>query len=424
MTSQGYSVNGVGVEYNLQLDNGRFLRFRASDMRREKTGIHGRISIIYDSYVMAWTNGNMERHEDRQRLMNSALKTSSGKSVISEAIGGVELSNDKIHHEFSMFCLKAWPAYVGSLKPELLEGSIGAPTKFLAFPHVIEEGGTVLFALPGRGKSYTAMLLAVSIDAGISTLWKVEQKPVLFVNLERGAKGVQHRFGLVNRILGEPPNRPILLLNARGKTLMDVKEPIAEAVKEHGIGCVVLDSISRAGQGDLNDNQPMNRIVDTLNGICPTWFALAHTPRGDESHAFGSLMLDAGADIMLQLMSARNGEKLGIGLKITKGNDIAPQPTMVLAFEFSPEGLSAAYKAKMSDFPEMQGQQKMSLVDELIHWLLNEAGSATATQAASALNLHRPSVSSAFRNDSKFTIVRKEGREVVYGVKTSVLSES
>ena len=120
---------------------------------------------------------------------------------------------------------------------------------------------------------------------------------------------------------------------------------------------------------------------------------------------------------MLQLMSARNGDKLGVGLKVTKANDIPPQPVMVMAYEFDEQGLSAAYRAKMSDFPEMMGQQDMSLADELEDWPLDEAGNATATKAANALGKNRSLRSSTLNTDSRFTVAKKEGRDVLYAVK-------
>jgi hypothetical protein len=147
------------------------------------------------------------------------------------------------------------------------------------------------------------MLMAVSVDAGISSLWRVERVPALIVNLERGAESLATRLGRVNRVLGLDGRRPLFMLNARGRSLQDVMPAAERFVRREGIGFVVLDSISRSGFGDLKEDRVANAIVDALNRLCPTWLAVAHTPRSDETHEFVSVHFQAGEDVGIRLTS-------------------------------------------------------------------------------------------------------------------------
>jgi len=176
---------------------------------------------------------------------------------------------------------------------------------------------------------------------------------VMYVNLERGAASVRRRLGCVNTALGLDPDRALLILNARGYSLSDVRESIDRSIKENGVELLVLDSISRAGMGDLTENRPVNMIADAMNSLAETWIGIGHTPRGDSTHIYGSVFLDAAADILLRQKSERQEHSLGVGLEVTKANDIARPPPMYLRYGFDEWGLSGISTAAAGDFPGM-----------------------------------------------------------------------
>ena len=193
---------------------------------------------------------------------------------------------------------------------------------------------------PGTGKSYAALLVGVSVDAGLSSeLWRIPAPaPVLYVNLERTKGAMLRRLGQVNDALGLEADRSLLMLHARGRSLVDVISQIGMAVREHAIQLVVVDSLSRSGMGDLTENLTANRAMDLLNGIPCAWLAIGHTPRADTSHIYGSVMFDAAADVSIQLVSDEAPgprQQLALALKVTKANDIARSPSRVVVLEFS-----------------------------------------------------------------------------------------
>jgi hypothetical protein len=237
----------------------------------------------------------------------------------------------------------------------------------------------------------------------------------LLINLERPANTISRRLGCVNTALGEDPGRPLTIMNARGKSLRDIEGVVKRAVEEQGIEAVFLDSISRAGHGDLTENRPVNQIMDTMNAICPSWFAIAHTPRQDESHVYGSIYFEAAADIVIQMLYDQEDEHLGIGLKVIKGNDLGKQPVLALRYDFDQDGLVSANKASLRDFTGLK-TQTMTPADEMHEYLRSEAGRATADELARVVGKSRNYVSQTLSSDPRFIRIAKEGRKQMWAV--------
>jgi len=63
------------------------------------------------------------------------------------------------------------------------------------------------------------MAMAVSVDAGCSEIWNVEQANSLYINLERSERSMVKRLGGINTALGLDPARSLPFLNVRGQTL-------------------------------------------------------------------------------------------------------------------------------------------------------------------------------------------------------------
>lgn len=324
-----------------------------------------------------------------------------------------------LQSDLDAFCDGLWDFTVSQFVPEMMAGeeTTGAPS-FLLFPYILEDGGSILFSPPGRGKSNSALVWAVSIDAGISDLWKVHQCPVMYINLERSAISLRRRLANINILLGLPAKRPLLTINARGKSLSSIAPAVQQAIKGYGIKLLILDSISRAGYGDLNEGTTANNIIDTLNNLCPTWLALGHTSRASDEHLYGSILADAGADIIIQLRSQVAAGKLGIGYEITKANDIPPQKQKIYAFEFEDWKLTNIRLATSQEFPEIEGKARVDMLTSVLDFILaQESGDATATEIANELGFNRANISSLLsKRTDKFIKTRKVKTSQYYGV--------
>jgi len=389
------------------------LSFRAEKLTDERTGAHARISISCDHQMLAWSYFNIERAEERTRLANSAHQQIKGDF-------SKEFTKEDLRRHLDTYCAGLYEANNARYLPSMMSGDdTQEPLKFFLYPYVIEGGGTILFAPPGRGKSYTALLWAVSVDAGITKFWKVTKTPTLFINLERSRQSLRRRLAAVNKALGLPADRELLTLNGRGKSLSQVIAALRRSITEHHVKFVVLDSISRAGFGDLNENKPVNAIVDALSGLCDTWLALGHTSRASEDHLYGSIMMDAGADIVVQLNSETKPDgTLGIGWQITKKNDLPAISQEIKALEFDQYGLYLVREPLEYEFPEIEGKTKIPMIQAIIDFITDQdTGDATATEIAAATRFSRENVSKTLNKSGKFLRTRTVKQSVYYGVK-------
>ena len=390
------------------------LVLRAEGVRKEKTGVHAKVTIGVDTMRVDQDTFNIGRREDRTRLVNSALKS----PQISELKPRIE---SILEHEMLMFLEGLWEFEVGRNAPEKRGGSVQrtAPPWQLK-PYLLQKAGTILFAAPGFGKSWTALALAVMVDAGYKFFYEVEQGPVLFVNLERSAESVDIRLADVNAALGQPRERPLMRLDRRGRRFVDVADSVRKICQSDGIAMVVLDSLSRGGYGDLNANDDSNAAMDSLNSLGTGWLALGHTARGDATHVFGSQMQDAAADITVQLISEERVDKygkvtLGIGLKGMKANDVRKPPLSILAYEFDELGLVGIRKPRPGEFLTIENESVGLDMRSQVSSYIRQEGAATATAIARDTGLNRSKVSALLASGPEFSGERK-GREVVYRV--------
>ncbi len=410
-----YDVDGDGLAWERPLEGALRLRLCAHELRKERTGVHARLDVAMNGRSLAWGVLNVDKDEDRVRFSNSAWGQVNGHAGT--------FDKPELKRCVDGFCKGLWEASVGTLEGGPVAGTAEpTPVRFALAPYLVEGGGTIVFAHPGRGKSFLTGLMAVTLDAGPEVpaarrLWQVRQQRVLFINLERGLLSVQNRLGNINAALGLPRTRPLVMMNQRGRSLADIADAARRTIRKYDVQTVVLDSISRAGIGDLTDNQPVNRIIDVLNGLAPTWLAIAHAPRGSDEHIFGGIHFDAGADVVVRVLAEQEeGGPLGIGLQVTKENDIGKQPLQILALEFNgPLGLCGVRTANKGEFPEVEKGKPTSMKRAAIDYLLG-VGDATATQVAEATAFNRSNVSTMLGTDAAFVRTRKVGREQFYGV--------
>lgn len=403
------------------------LRIEVRGLRYERTGLHGALYIYWANSTLvplAWSYLNLDRDEDRGRLARKAY------NCLCEEIGdkpthpgtGKAITAQDLVTVLDRLCLQVWPAYLRAERPQPLDPEMGtAADPIVDPPLLLRGGGAILYAPPGVGKSYTALALAVAVDAGVAMgpLRPRQAIRSLFVNLERPAQSVRRRLYHVNAALGLDPRRPLLVFaNARGRTLADILPVLEQTIEEEEIGFVVIDSISRAGMGSLREDEAATRIMDSLNRLQVAWLAISHTPRSDSSHIFGSIMLDAAADICIQALSQRQDDRLAVGLKVTKANDIPiPMRFPIICYEFGDMVLRAIRAARPGEFPDIE-KERTADARSLVLELLADQGPLPAEEAAEALGYARSYVSSILNRleqEGKLKSFRV-GRQLLYGL--------
>jgi len=394
------------------------LVFSALGPRQERTGFHAEVRIAVGGVTLAYDTFNVGRDADRTRLANSAYTKLIGGRPSKARPERPDYPLTYLKDDLDQFCDGLRDAYLDDLAPLAMAGALErSEPQFVLKPYILQDGGTIAFAPPGFGKSYVLWTMGVSIDAGVAELWPVQQSRVLVVNLERSAKSVANRLGNINEILGLDRERPIDTINARGRTLQEVAPTIQRYLDRNGNGCILVDSLSRAGPGSLNDDDVVNAYCNTLNSFGAAWFALAHSPRADPTHLFGSQMFDAAADLIVRMMAQ---EKLrgpmGVALDLIKRNDVAKHPMWIGAFDFDAAGLFSIRRARPGEFVELEASEKMSMEDRV--WLhLTRMGAQSPSQIARDLDYNRTNISDMLSRNDRFVLVGTKGREHLYGVK-------
>ena len=293
-------------------------------------------------------------------------------------------------------------------KIELLAGDMDAgQARWFSRNFLLEGGGSILFGPPGKGKSNTALLVSVLLDAGITDgPIRIENAArVLYVDLERPAVVFRSRLARMNMALGLDPRRPLAYLNARGRGLVDVLPDIRQAIKEFGFEVVAIDSLSRMGYGDLTRNDVANEGIDALNSLGVAWLGIGHTPRNDDSHLYGGVHWDAGADVMVQLVSERGFQsqsELGVGLQTVKNNHGPIGEQHVISFRFDDGGLVAVERDSAERFTDIGDRQILNLpYKERVFEVLRK-GAMTAQEIADATDMLRGSVAKLLRDERYF----------------------
>ena len=386
------------------------LKFEASYIQQSMGRPHAVVTLVLGSRLLAYSYISLTRDEDRTRLANSAWVMLEDAPIRESAY-----PKKFLKHDLDIFCRDVWPEWVAAQEGQLVEGGGELRVRMILKPFVIEGGGTILYAPPGAGKSWTLMAMMVAIDAGLQKPWETTQQPVLFVNIERSADSVRRRLAQVNKALGLSSNRPLRILNARGKSLRDIEESIVKTIHDHGIKVLGLDSMSRAGYGDLGADKVANAIVDTLNNLIGTWAAIGHSPRADATHVFGSIHFDAGADMMVRLASEQRGSTLGLSLLLTKANDRPTGARELLALEFDSDGLTGIRKSGETEFAALavEAGRPMPVLEQLLRTIDMLGGEANATVLADSTG-HQRSYISDILHTSGVVKSRREGREILF----------
>ena len=409
MTNQDFSLSDGIARQTTPLPGGTSFSIEARNMRRERTGQHALVALLYGGTILAYDTFNIGRSEDRGRLAKSAH---SGLSSELQTM----LPLVSLRHTLDLFLLRVEGAESEQYVVTDVHGdhNLGAVPLLLA-PYLVQKGGTILFAPPGTGKTYLALLQAQAIQHEVSVFGAVRQTQVLYVNLERSEESIWRRMKGVNRALGLPANATLPVLSARGRALKDVASRIRRKTKE-GTGLVVVDSLSRAGVGTMVDDENANAAMDTLNTVTSTWYLIAHTPKANSDTVYGSQMFNAAADVVVRMKSVGRKGVIGLSLKVTKANDLPPVDTRFWEMEFDSEGLAAVRMAEASDYPtldESDQENEVIILDYLGH-----VGASSATDVAKDTGLQRAAVAKFFsRRNDLVEFVSKQGKSALYRVK-------
>jgi hypothetical protein len=403
-----------GLDWPREPADGVIVLITVRDIRVQKTGVHALVAVTSAGQVWGHDTFNIGRSEDRGRL---ARRSATNFGTLLEAA----YSRDDLAHDLDLLCLWIIREYESSrFRLETIDpNEVIAPNVFLLKPYVLLNAGTILFGEEGGGKSYLCQAMALCMANGLNHLWHIPQAiPVVYVNLERSRESMVAREAKLRDVLGIMGESGVQYMHARGRGLPSVLGSVRGWAKQHPEGLVILDSISRAGLGDLVSNETGNLFIDSMNSLDCAWLAVGHPPRDNKNHLYGSMMFSAGEDIGIQVLSERQDTTRGMALKVVKANDITFPPVAYLALEFAEDesGLTDIRIASREEFPELTASQGLSRVQQIKAYILDQADAqATTTEISAGIGMDKSNVSAALRS-SAFLKLPKLGREQPYGL--------
>jgi len=349
----------------MRLGPDNMVQISAQNIRRERTGLHADVALFLfedPPRLLGRDVFNIGRHEDMVRLCRACHRRL--PKLAQDSYNLELLENDVLY--FLLWISRMWEAQQFEVD-EYVHEEEPPPLQFGLHPYVLDGGGTIIFGPRESAKSYVCILWAAAIANGLNGLWDTNQRPVLYVNLERDPVSMRRRDWGVARTLNIRQTN-IRWLHARGYSMEAVAKQVRSIATPETV--VIYDSISRMGLGSLNDDQTANKSADLANNASRTWLAIGHTPRGDSTHLTGSMHFENAADILVRLTKDEYNGRTGIGLKVTKANDFRKPPMEVTALTFDVKGLLRVENSSAREFPGLLEGETDSL-PKRIYQILN-----------------------------------------------------
>lgn len=384
------------------------IRLLLRELRRERTGMHGVVYVVENGKFLGHDSFNVSRSEERRKLVKATYP------LISRLVQEM-LEIEALQHWLDAVCRYAATDWeTDRHKVVIATGKAGQRVMLLS-PHVEQGTGTIIFAPGGAGKSWLLLMMAMSLNHGVNTVWgSGPVRPALYVDMERHQVFFESRQHEVEAALGLEQTR-LPYLKARGLGFANLRK-ILKGWSDDNLGGVILyDSISRTGMGSLNEDDTANSIIDLANSCSETWVALAHSPRGDATHAFGSVHFDNGADTVIRLVSKEKDGVLGCSLKVTKSNHMGHVLPTYYSLEFGGGGLSKIRQSSAGDWPDL-ADDKDQPPGDLVTAMLQTVD-ATVDEIVKATGLSPATVARIITTDHRFEDKGKAGRAVVWGLK-------
>jgi hypothetical protein len=331
------------------------LVLRASNVRKERTGVHSTVTIGLNAMILEEDTFNVERREERVRLANAALKNPL-------ALDKAKFLKPYMEKEVLNFCRGLWLAWVETSNYagwEMGDEEPSAPQ--WDFPGVVMAGSTgVGFGDAKSGKSTLMRAIAQSLQYDISLLCPtIKQANVVWVNAEEAPEEHRRQFGNINQALGIPRISPVYTVDARGLAIADVALRTKLAVEKHEAKHVFVDSLSRLAQGsNLNDNSTATMLVDALSGLGTSVTWIGHTGQENRHRLAGSRHFLNAARVMTRIQGRISSTGVspeltrGIRVTMTNANGAAPMPIQYYTLTYHRDyGLETIRRADESEWP-------------------------------------------------------------------------
>ncbi len=236
-----------------------------------------------------------------QRLALSSttvgLYSTSGKNAVAAAMRKVSPVSeaDSIVHNLVEHLLGLYRKAGETIKPQpaLREGDTD-----LLYPIWPATEGTIVGAATNSYKSWIALAAAVQTTLGVEILQgnthpPTNPIPILYLDWETNAATFAERLYAILKGYGLPLE-PCIPYRQMTQPLTDAAESIRDEIKRQGYGGSVIDSLSAAVGGSLNEDEPANAFWNAVSYLDVPSLVTAHKSdeaiRKQRAKVFGSVM--------------------------------------------------------------------------------------------------------------------------------------
>src|SRR3989304_3359819 len=147
-----YELQGRSLQSSVTPNGCGIVTFLAENVRYERTGLHSKIAILHNGTYLDYDVFNVERSEDRRRLVLAAQRQF-GKA------NSTHYPTEVMKADLDRFCLgleTEWQNRIPMITITGGEDFDATPPPFLAYPLLLENQPNFLFGAPSSAKSLTA----------------------------------------------------------------------------------------------------------------------------------------------------------------------------------------------------------------------------------------------------------------------------
>lgn len=279
-----------------------------------------------------------------------------------------------------------------------------AATGMLLAPLLLAGLPTIWYGDGGTAKSYLGLAAGLSLHLGVPIIGRlapVRPLRVLYVDFEFDAWEHRERMRRLLRLLPDDPadTMPdIAYLDCRGGTIVNQMDRIRRAARDFGSEFLIVDSISFAAEGPLNDDETARLYYRVLGYIGLPCLSTAHVPKnGDQDAPFGSVHWKNLARLAWHFQVCESRDSNDLVLKLTNKK-------WSTGGHAQPLGLTVQFRQLGIDIAVAEGEALVGQAEE--HWkriasrLRVENAPLTYEEIALALGLE-PAQVKARVNDHK-----------------------
>ena len=186
-------------------------------------------------------------------------------------------------------------------------------TRWLLWPYIEYGGPTVMFADGGTGKSVLALAMGYSVATGKPLLGAPRMKTgVLYLDWETDSWTHAERLRAIHNEYAFGADLPTIRYKRMVGSLADSVTQLRAEVSRWGIGLTIVDSLSLASGGPLEESASATTFFDAVRSLNTCILAISHVSKGSmqpdnkgKSNPFGSIYWRNTARIAWFLESAR-----------------------------------------------------------------------------------------------------------------------